>query len=397
MHGAHRRSWLQALALALGGGSLAAQAQTGTARAAADSGPAGSVDAASCAGPAGWEPVRPQTRLQFARDHGAHPCHRTEWWYVTGWLKRPGAADAGFQLTFFRSRTAHPGDNPSGFAPRQLVLAHAALALPERGRLLHAERAARAGFGLAGTSPHDTHAWIGRDAQAWSLKRDPVSGRYRAHVHAADFGYALELGTDLPPLLQGDQGFSRKGPGIQHASHYYSRPQLQVSGTLRLGSGGADPGTQPPVAVTGLAWFDHEWSSELLAPGVVGWDWCGINLDNGGALMAFRLRDRQGNTVWRDGLLQDGHGGVQRALAPDFEPRRLWRSPRSGANWPVQMGLQIAGRRIDLQPLFDDQELDARGSTGTHYWEGAVTALQDGRRIGRGYLELTGYAGALRL
>lgn len=354
--------------------------------------------------PGNWAAVRPDTPLRFAQDHGAHPCHRTEWWYVTGWLKRPNAADAGFQLTFFRSRTAHPAANPSAFAPQQLVLAHAALALPERGHLLHAERAARAGFGLAGTEHGDTHAWIGTGARAWSLIRDPVSGQYRARVQATEFAFELTLATDEPPLLQGERGFSRKGPGLQHASHYYSRPQLRVSGQLEVGQPAKGSATRSTTAgaasqpVTGLAWFDHEWSSELLAPGVVGWDWCGINLDDGGALMAFRLRNREGSSVWRDALWRSGRQGpVRRGLAPVFEPVRHWQSTRSGARWPVHMRLLLDGRRIELQPLFDDQELDARGSTGLRYWEGAVTAMEGGRRIGRGYLELTGYAGAVRL
>jgi predicted secreted hydrolase len=45
----------------------------------------------------------------------------------------------------------------------------------------------------------------------------------------------------------------------------------------------------------------------------------------------------------------------------------------------------------------DDQELDARVSTGTIYWEGAVRALAAGREVGRGYLELTGYWRRLNL
>ena len=50
-------------------------------------------------------------------------------------------------------------------------------------------------------------------------------------------------------------------------------------------------------AVAGLAWLDHEWSSEYLAPEARGWDWIGINLEDDGALMAFRIRDRQGGTL----------------------------------------------------------------------------------------------------
>ncbi len=292
-------------------------------------------------------------------------------------------------MTFFRSLTAHPQGNPSAFAPRQLILAHAALALPERGRLLHAERASRTAFEMAGAATGDTRVWVGRGDSAWSLARDPATDRYRAHIQGDPFELDLELAPNAPPLLQGDGGFSRKGPELTQASHYYSRPQLRVSGRLRLSGQNA--------SVSGTAWFDHEWASELLAPGAVGWDWVGINLDDGGALMAFRVRNRDGSVVWRSAMLRDGpQGPVRRDLTPQFEPLRTWRSSRTGARWPVEMRLQIGSRTIDLKPLLDDQELNTRGSTGTTYWEGAVTALENGRPIGRGYLELTGYAGALR-
>jgi len=337
-----------------------------------------------------WPPITPDPPMRFPTDHGAHPAHRTEWWYVTGWLERPAAPDCGFQVTFFRTRTAHPAANPSRFAPQQLVLAHAALALPERGQLVHAERAARTAFGTAGAETGDTRTWIGHGEARWSLERDPSTDRYRTRVSAPDFDYELQLAPDAPPLLQGEAGFSRKGPRPEQASRYYSRPQLAVSGSLRAGG--------PTIRVGGRAWFDHEWSSEILDEGAQGWDWCGINLDDGGVLMAFRIRARDGAVTWQDATLRQGaRGPVRTGLRPAFETLRHWTSPRTGARWPVAMRVDVGGRRFELQPLFDDQELDARGSTGTTYWEGAVTALEDGRRVGRGYLELTGYAGALRL
>ncbi|HYF60967.1 MAG TPA: lipocalin-like domain-containing protein [Burkholderiaceae bacterium] len=389
MDRARRR--LAALGLLAAGAPLATHAApdpatTAPGRASPAPTPAG--PAAPATAPA-WDPVHPGP-MRFPQDFGAHPGHRTEWWYATGWLERPGAADCGMQLTFFRSRTAHPDANPSRFAPRQLVLAHAALALPERGRLLHAERSARAGFGLAGAEPGDTRVWIDGGAGPWSLARDAAADRYAARVMARDFAMDLAFAPPGPPLPQGEGGFSRKGPGPLQASRYYSRPQLAVSGTIEV------EGAR--TAVGGRAWFDHEWSSEILGADAPGWDWTGINLDDGGALMAFRIRRRDGGLVWRDATLREGPDGpVRTGLAPVFEPLRTWRSVRSGASWPVSMRVRVAGRDLELRPLFDDQELDARGSTGTTYWEGAVTAYEGGRRVGRGYLELTGYAGALRL
>ncbi|RPH46021.1 MAG: carotenoid 1,2-hydratase [Burkholderiales bacterium] len=398
---ARRRRLLRALpgsvglsALATAAGTSAAAGPVAPAAAATGTGTGTGTAGGAAAGPRSepfnWAPVPRGVPMRFPADFGAHPEHRTEWWYVTGWFVRDGAPDAGFQLTFFRSRTAHPAANPSRFAPTQLVLAHAALALPERGRLLHAERSARAGFDLAGADTGDTRVWLGRGPQAWTLERDAATDRYRARIDARDFGFDLLLDPGAPPLLQGEAGWSRKGPGTLQASRYYSRPQLGVTGAVRV----ADATSR----ITGLAWFDHEWSSEILDERTAGWDWTGLNLDDGGALMAFRLRGRDGGDTWVDATLREGRDGIPRTgLRPAFEPLRHWQSARTGARWPVAMRVRVAGRDLELRPLFDDQELDARGSTGTTYWEGAVTAHEGGRRVGRGYLELTGYAGALRL
>jgi len=151
--------------------------------------------------------------------------------------------------------------------------------------------------------------------------------------------------------------------------------------------------------VSGLAWLDHEWSSELLPAEAQGWDWVGINLEDGGALMAFRLRRADRSALWSAATWRDAQDGV-RMLAPDdvaFAPGRKWRSPRTGIIYPVEWTISIATRTLRVQPLFDDQELDSRASTGNVYWEGAVTVFEDGREIGRGYLEMTGYGDRIRV
>jgi len=131
----------------------------------------------------------------------------------------------------------------------------------------------------------------------------------------------------------------------------------------------------------------------------VGWDWLGANLDDGGALMAFRIRAADGRVLWSTATWR-ARGAATLTFAPadvSFVPLRRWRSPASGTEYPVAMDVRVGERHFRLQPLMDDQELDARATTGTLYWEGAVRIEgSDGSR-GRGYLELTGYAGALGL
>jgi predicted secreted hydrolase len=151
--------------------------------------------------------------------------------------------------------------------------------------------------------------------------------------------------------------------------------------------------------VTGTAWFDHEWSSQIMEPQAVGWDWVGLNMDDGAAIMAFKMRGRDGGTHWAGATVRDA-AGVRRTLAPReiaWATQRHWRSPRSGASYPVATQLRLGESRLDLTPLLDDQESDTRLSTGAIYWEGAVTAARNGQRVGRGYLELTGYVKPLSL
>ena len=325
------------------------------------------------------------TPLTFPADEGAHPDFRTEWWYVTGWLEDEAARPLGFQVTFFRSRPGIAEASDSRFAPKQLLFAHAALADPGVSRLSADQRAGREGFGLAGAASGRTDVRIGD----WSLVQDGT--RYAARIAARDFTFDLAFAARAPILLQGDGGVSRKGPDPLDASFYYSRPQMRVEGSIESGA--------RTRRVTGSAWLDHEWSSQYLTRGAVGWDWIGINLGDGGALMAFRIRDARGEALWAGGTHRDARG-VRRTFDPAeiaFLPRRRWRSPRTGVEYPVSFEVRAGDVLLLLEPLFPDQELDARAGVGAVYWEGAVRAAGPGGVSGRGYLELTGYAGALRI
>jgi predicted secreted hydrolase len=166
---------------------------------------------------------------------------------------------------------------------------------------------------------------------------------------------------------------------------------LAVTGTI------ARSGT--PARVTGEAWLDHEWSSEYLDSQSSGWDWIGINLADGSALMAFRIRGMDGRTRWAGGTFRSRDGRVDLLNDSDvhFHADRLWLSPRTGIQYPVEWHIDVGPREFVLKPLMDDQENDTRLSTGAIYWEGAVRAYQGTEVMGKGYLELTGYADRLIL
>ena len=335
---------------------------------------------ASMAAPPEFAQVVPGHAVSLPGDFGAHPDFRTEWWYVTGWLTTPAGKPLGFQVTFFRSATANDRANPSAFAAKQLIIGHAALSDPANGKLLHDQRTVRAGFDLAYAKSGATDIKL----DDWRMRRAP-DGSYQVTLAARDFQLALTLAPRQAPLPQGEHGYSRKGPQPANASFYYSEPQLRVGGTVtRLGA---------PMAVTGSAWLDHEWSSQALDPQASGWDWVGANLDDGGALMAFQIRDSQGGKLWAHAMLREPSGQVHQ-YAPEqvsFTPLARWRSPRTKAVYPVATQIATGATHWKITPLMDDQELDARRSSGAVYWEGAVSVERDGAPAGHAYLEMTGY------
>lgn len=329
--------------------------------------------------------VLAERRLAFPRDHGAHPDLRTEWWYVTGEL-HAGERRFGFQVTFFRSRVDATQQMQSRFAAKQLVFAHAALTDVQGHRLWHDGRIARAGFGIAEASEADAQLVL-RD---WSLARQGEA--WQARLPARDFALDLRCTPTQPVLLQGRAGLSRKGPDAAQASYYYSLPQLAVAGRLTLQGRAFD--------VSGKSWLDHEWSEALLHPDAVGWDWIGMNLDGGSALTAFRLRRRDGTSLWDGGSFRsaDGRLFIAQQGETEFRPGRRWTSPASRASYPVEWTVRTPADFYTVRAVVDDQELDSRGSTGSIYWEGLSELFDSkGRKVGAGYLEMTGYASRLRL
>jgi predicted secreted hydrolase len=342
--------------------------------------------------------LAPRT-LRFPRDHGTHNDTRTEWWYLTGHAQTAGGRAFGFQVTFFRSRVEVAQPLKSRLAARQLLFAHAAITDVAGQQLLRDQRIAR----WNGELPLQLERGVFAsevDLQVvlrdWSLQRE-ADGSYRAEVQGDQIGLSLRAAPTQALLLQGDQGFSRKGPDPSQASFYVTHPQLAVQGALSLRG--------QRLQVTGQAWLDHEWSEALLHPEAVGWDWIGMNLANGDSLTAFELRRQDGRALWAGGSYRGRAAATDplgaQSFSPEavrFEPQRAWTSPLTRASYPVEWRVRTPRGTFTVKALLDAQELDSRQSTGTVYWEGLSDLLDDsGQRIGRGYLEMTGYAQRLVL
>lgn len=339
-------------------------------------------------GDGAWRQAAPGYAFEFPRDHASHPAFKIEWWYYTGNLKSASGERFGYQLTFFRIGVDPQPKNPSSWAVRDLFMAHFAITDISRGHYRFAERMNRAGAAWAGADPAHYRVW-NRD---WEARVDS-NGAHQLRASDRDMKLSLALREGKPPVIHGYRGLSQKGSATGNASHYYSITRMPTQGTLAFG--GED------YLVEGDSWMDHEFGTSFLEAEQVGWDWFSIQLDDNSELMLFQLRrsdglfDRHSSGTWV------GADGKTVAIASsEFDLRRgkTWRSEASGATYPVSWQIDVPkqGLRLSVSTRVQDQELRSDRTTGVTYWEGAidVEGTQSVRKVrGRGYLEMTGYAG----
>ncbi|HLH04025.1 MAG TPA: lipocalin-like domain-containing protein [Bryobacteraceae bacterium] len=345
-----------------------------------------------------WEIAQPGYRYEFPRDHFSHPGYETEWWYYTGNLHAPHGHRYGFELTFFRQaqklNAALIASEPPVWRPDQIYLAHLALSDIDGHRFYHQERLHRAGPGLAGAALSDQRYWNGNWQVRWTAL--PRADQELMAV-CERFTIELHLKSAKPPVIQGQDGISRKGPQPAEASHYISFTRLTASGTLKLGT------TSEPV--NGTAWMDHEFFSEPPASDLTGWDWFAIQLNTNEELMLYRLRDAHGRiSPYSSGSYVDPQGRARFLAGSDFAlvPQETWHSAQSGATYPVTWQIRVPSLGLLLNETTDlkDQELREPDSASPTYWEGAVNyrGTSQGKPItGVGYLEMTGYAQPVKL
>jgi predicted secreted hydrolase len=331
--------------------------------------------------------AKPGYRYAFPRDHYAHPEFRTEWWYYTGNLFDAARRRFGFELTFFRQAQLPPPNTDSKAASKSawsvdsIWLAHLALSDIEGKRFLHQQRLNRSGPGLAGADAASRLVWNGNWQARPSLLRA---------VHES-FTLDLKLASSKAPVIHGVNGISQKARGPGRASHYISETRNIAQGTLRYDN--------RTFTLKGLTWMDHEFFTHQLEGNQAGWDWLSIQLDDNTELMLFQLRRRDGSIDPNSaGTFIDAGGVAHHLGVSDFRltPSSLWRSPASGARYPLRWTIEVPSLalRLDATTPLESQELTASTPYAPTYWEGTVdyTGTRAGRPIrGLGYLEMTGY------
>ena len=330
--------------------------------------------------------VSPRT-FAFPADHAAHEDYRIEWWYYTGNVESPEGRRFGYQLTFFRTGLHQQPQNASRWAIRDLYTTHFAVSDIQRRQHDWFQRNNRRGVGQAGAETDPYRVWNGD----WQVHLDGTSHRLTAAMpHVA---VELTLSTKAAPVLHGEQGLSRKGAAVGNASYYYSLTRMDTVGTIRVGD--------ETLAVRGDSWMDHEFSTSFLEPGQLGWDWFAIQLDHGVDMMLYRMRRDDGSVdPYSSATIVDSGGNATHLTANEYSmrPTRTWKSPETGAVYPLEWRIEVPSRgyALDVRPAFDRQEMATAATTGISYWEGAILLTgqgPDGSVTGRGYMELTGYVG----
>jgi predicted secreted hydrolase len=339
---------------------------------------------------ADWKIAEPGWRYEFPRDHHAHREFKTEWWYFTGNLFDQDGHRFGYELTFFRQGiqpAAERDPNASRFIVDDLKFAHFAITDVASHQFRFEQKTSRGAFGEAGFDDGQRLAWI--DNWSLSAKGDDI---FELTASGTAGAIRLDLRPAKPPVVHGENGVSVKAADGASASHYYSIPRLETSGSLVVNGN--------THVLRGESWFDHEWSSSQLGKGQVGWDWLCLQWEDGAELMLYRMRlengqpDSSSSGTW---IAPDGTATHLRASDFQMTPTAFWKSNGSDARYPTgwRVVLPAQGMDFTIKAVLENQELKLGPIT---YWEGAIDAngTRNGRAIGgRGYLELTGYAGTL--
>jgi predicted secreted hydrolase len=327
--------------------------------------------------------------FNFPRDHGPHTEFQTEWWYYTGNLQTVSGEKFGYQLTIFRRALSDQIEKRSaGLATEQIYFAHFAIADAKGVHASH-ERFSRGAGGLAGATANPYKVWL-EDWQVTSLDESASMVRVRAQ-HIGN-GFDLELHAIKPVIPHGDGGLSAKSSESGNASYYLSFPRMETEGSLTIS------GKQH--SVSGLSWFDHEWGSSALSAQAVGWDWFGLQLEDGTDLMLFQIRNEDGSyDRVSGGTLINVSGESTKLEQSDINILTTgeWTSGATGATYPSGWRIDVPLYDIDIAvtPLITNQEMNL----SIVYWEGAVqiSGTIAGKSVsGTGYVELTGYSASMQ-
>jgi len=293
-------------------------------------------------------------------DESPHPDNAIEWWYFTGHLYGHGlfgkSYEYGFEMNIARTDVL-------GLEPLSCIyMGHLGIADINRG----VHKMTELNVGLQ----PNVFPWRGGfNIDVGRTHMNGVNGNYKISGGFADLSYSginLNLSQSEPLALHGGDGIMPYA--MFGETGYYSATKLDVSGFL------FDHGV--PVLITdGIAWHDHQWGD--WAPGVGGWEWFSIQLDNDTDYMLYFLHDENWQPAEAHGTLVDPDGSTT-----DLDPASIgytvhdyWTSPHTGNTYQIGWTVEVPGGTLTVTPQIVDQEMwhPIELLSMMWYWEGTCT------------------------
>jgi predicted secreted hydrolase len=175
----------------------------------------------------------------------------------------------------------------------------------------------------------------------------------------------LTLSSQKPAMAVGGNG--ETGLTKPTDMYYYSLTRCAVGGTIDTGGG-------PEKIVGGQGWFDHQWGNSWVAQND-GWDWWGVQLDDGTDILFFRQRDLSTGKVFfplATFMDRNGHQSVTRKIVFTPDKKSLWKSAKTGVTYPLGWTVTFPEEDLALHitTSVKDQEMPILGP-GSGIWEGA--------------------------
>ncbi|MBB6671205.1 lipocalin family protein [Cohnella nanjingensis] len=350
--------------------------------------------------------------IALPEDAGSHPASNVEWWYAYAFLTGDRGNRYAAMASFFRvGELAFPKGH---------YLIHS-LIQPDRGEFESQSELDRMLVGqMAGLylpaylfiNPTDGHTWEQYKHVLTGSPPPPhrLLGPSAVHSDPTRVVYGdnhLLFQDDLDPRfqLQLTSGTARlrlnytptkpvaliDEAGDLNGLRYYSVTRNRVIGELYT-AGRVE-------TVRGEGWFDHQWGRSYGLLRRDGWDWFGLQLQDGNDLLVSRLRPG-GGAPYSAAKLIRRDGTVVTSERVGLAPERSWRSPETGADYPIAWRIELPDFRMTLRvaPAMAHQEMRIAGPLRA-IWEGACEVSGETRSpdggirpvTGRGFVELVGY------
>lgn len=309
--------------------------------------------------------------VSLPADHGPHWPYQIEWWYLTLLLENEQGEPFNYQFTLFKF--ARP-DIASNWGEGYVWMAHSSL--HTRKAHYFTEKFAQQGTGIAGYEPAPHRFYIDN----WVLQSQSSSALFPAHLSSGteEVTLSLQLAALKPYVKHGEQGVSLKTAEGKYRSYYYSQPFINAHGQITLNG--------KTQQVSGIGWYDHEWTSQLADQEALGWDWFSLHFDDGRKLMAFTMHV-ENRPSYTTGTLIDVNGGAV-TLGPDaLILEALATSQVAGREIPVSWSIRVPEQNIDITTTVF--KTDQWNASRFPYYEGAISF--SGSHAGKGFMELTGY------